>query len=254
MRRLKADVLDGLPEKHVHRKPARMPTSQAEAYAKLVADARAGRLNGLEALHHLRGVSLHPEGAGSGLDDGAWLAGSARLTQAVAILDDVATRAEKALLFCESLDVQERLAELLRQRYRLPRRPAQITGEVAGTRRQAAVDAFQAAVRGFDVMLLTPRAGGVGLTLTAANHVVHLSRWWNPAVEDQCTDRVFRIGQERPCHVWYPMATHPLFPGGSFDEALDALLERKRALTRRLLVPPVGPDDEADLLRATVGQ
>lgn len=102
-------------------------------------------------------------------------------------------------------------------------------------------------------MLLTPRAGGVRLTLTAANHVVHLSRWWNPAVEDQRTDRVFRIGQERSVHVWYPIALHPSFPDGSFDEALDALLERKRALTRRLLVPPVGPGDEVELLRATLG-
>ena len=55
-------------------------------------------------------------------------------------------------------------------------------------------------------MILSPRAGGVGLTLTAANHVIHLSRWWNPAVEDQCTDRVFRIGQHKTVHVYLPMA------------------------------------------------
>lgn len=254
LRRLKADVLDGLPEKHVHHRPAPMPPSQAEAYARKVAEARSGRLSGLEALHHLRGLSLHPEGDGPGIGDEAWLAGSARLTQAMAVLDEVAARGEKALLFCESLKVQERLAELLRRRYHLLRRPAQITGEVLGAKRQQAVNEFQAAGRGFGIMLLTPRAGGVGLTLTAANHVVHLSRWWNPAVEDQCTDRIFRIGQERTCHVWYPMALHPAFPGGSFDEALDALLERKRALSRRLLVPPVGPSDEAELLRATLGQ
>ena len=187
------------------------------------------------------------------MSDPDWVAGSARLAEALATLDKVAAHGEKALVFCESLDVQDRLAELLRQRYRMSGRPAQITGEVAGHKRQAAVDAFQSARRGFDVMLLTPRAGGVGLTLTAANHVIHLSRWWNPAVEDQCTDRVFRIGQERPVHVWYPMALHPHFPGGSFDEALDALLERKRALTRRLLVPPVSPEDAAELLQATLG-
>lgn len=254
MRRLKADVLDGLPERHSHHRAATMPARQAEAYAKVVGEARAGRLDGLRALHHLRGISLHPDGAGSGLGDPEWVAGSARLKEAMAALDDVARRGEKALVFCESLDVLERLAESLRQRYRLPNRPAQITGEVGGSKRQAAVDAFQSARHGFDVMLLTPRAGGVGLTLTAANHVIHLSRWWNPAVEDQCTDRVYRIGQERPVHVWYPLALHPLFPGGSFDEALDTLLKRKRELTRRLLVPPLGPGDEAELLRATLGE
>lgn len=253
LRRLKVDVLDGLPERHAHRCSAAMPTPQAEAYTKVVGEARAGRMDGLQALHHLRGISLHPHGAGPGLSDPDWVAGSARLAEALATLDKVAAHGEKALVFCESLDVQDRLAELLRQRYRMSGRPAQITGEVAGHKRQAAVDAFQSARRGFDVMLLTPRAGGVGLTLTAANHVIHLSRWWNPAVEDQCTDRVFRIGQERPVHVWYPMALHPHFPGGSFDEALDALLERKRALTRRLLVPPVSPEDAAELLQATLG-
>ena len=253
LRRLKADVLDGLPEKHVHRRPAPMPPAQAETYAELVAQARAGRLNGLEALHHLRGVSLHPEGAAGGRGDDEWIAGAARLSGAMEGLEEVEKRGEKALLFCENLDVQERLADLVHRRFRLPRRPAQITGEVAGPKRQEAVNRFQAPGRGFDVMLLTPRAGGVGLTLTAANHVVHLSRWWNPAVEDQCTDRVFRIGQDKPVHVWYPMALHPSFPGGSFDEALDALLERKRELTRRLLVPPVGPGDEAELLKATLG-
>ena len=77
------------------------------------------------------------------------------------------------------------------------RRPMQINGEVCGEKRQALVDEFQAQRGAFDAMILSPRAGGVGLTLTSANHVIHLSRWWNPAVEDQCTDRVYRIGQER---------------------------------------------------------
>ena len=91
-------------------------------------------------------------------------------------------------------------------------------------------------------MILSPRAGGVGLTLTSANHVIHLSRWWNPAVEDQCTDRVYRIGAKRDVHVYYPLAVHPLYSEGSFDELLHALLERKRLLSHRMLVPPVDPE------------
>jgi HJR/Mrr/RecB family endonuclease len=115
----------------------------------------------------------------------------------------------------------------------------QINGEIAGEKRQKLVDDFQTSTGRFDVMILSPRAGGVGLTLTTANHVIHLSRWWNPAVEDQCTDRVYRIGQNQTVHVYYPMAVHPLYGGSSFDELLDALLTRKRTLSQRMLLPPV---------------
>ena len=124
-----------------------------------------------------------------------------------------------------------------------------INGKVAGAARQARVDRFQDAPGGFDVMLLSPRAGGVGLTLTRANHVVHLARWWNPAIEDQSTARVLRIGQERPVTVHIPLA---VLPNGkaSFDENLHALLERKRTLMRDALMPPEEqPDELADMLR-----
>jgi SNF2 family DNA or RNA helicase len=86
-------------------------------------------------------------------------------------------------------------------------------------------------------MILSPKAGGVGLTLTAANHVIHLSRWWNPAVEDQCTDRVFRIGQNKEVTIYYPQAVHPKYQGTSFDVSLHNLLEKKRELSRQVLVP-----------------
>jgi SNF2 family DNA or RNA helicase len=87
-------------------------------------------------------------------------------------------------------------------------------------------------------MLLSPKAAGVGLTLTAANHVIHLSRWWNPAVEDQCTDRVYRIGQQRDVHVHLPIAVHPTYGERSFDANLHRLLEKKRALSMGLFAPP----------------
>jgi SNF2 family DNA or RNA helicase len=103
-------------------------------------------------------------------------------------------------------------------------------------------------------MILSPRAGGVGLTLTRANHVLHLSRWWNPAVEDQCNGRVQRIGQTRPVIIHLPIAT--LDDGKpSFDENLDALLGRKRKLMRETLIPPeaAADQDRDELFRATVG-
>ncbi|WP_189354631.1 C-terminal helicase domain-containing protein, partial [Mesorhizobium sp. M2A.F.Ca.ET.039.01.1.1] len=90
------------------------------------------------------------------------------------------------------------------------------------------------------------------LTITAANHVIHLSRWWNPAVEDQCNDRVFRIGQDKPVTVYIPIARHPVYGEGSFDIKLNALLERKRTLSRDMLVPPVWETDIDELFSATM--
>jgi hypothetical protein len=104
-------------------------------------------------------------------------------------------------------------------------------------------------------MILSPKAGGVGLTLTAANHVIHLSRWWNPAVEDQATDRVFRIGQTRDVHVYLPQSVHPdptLGPT-SFDLKLDALMTRKRDLSRGLLIPSEDDSDTSSLFDDVLG-
>jgi len=98
------------------------------------------------------------------------------------------------------------------------------------------------------------RAGGVGLTLTSANHVIHLSRWWNPAVEDQCTDRVYRIGQDRTVHIYYPMAVHPLYGESSFDALLNALLTRKRDLSRRMLLPPVNIKQDQNWFADNLGR
>jgi SNF2 family DNA or RNA helicase len=94
------------------------------------------------------------------------------------------------------------------------------------------------------VMILSPRAGGVGLTLTRANHVIHLSRWWNPAVEDQCNGRALRIGQTRQVTVHIPLATLSFSRGRSFDQNLHALLERKRRLMHEALLPPEATESE----------
>jgi HJR/Mrr/RecB family endonuclease len=244
---VKADHLDGLPKKHIHVRRRLMQGIQAQNYSDIVTRAKAPEAGPvLETLHFLRGVSLHPTWppATEIVDPKSFIEQSARLTETFIVLDEIAARREKVLIFLESLDLQEHIALIIQKRYKLARRPMQINGEVSGEKRQNLVDKFQSEVGSFDVMILSPRAGGVGLTLTSANHVIHLSRWWNPAVEDQCTDRVYRIGAERDVHVYYPLAVHPLYSDSSFDELLHALLERKRLLSNRMLVPPV--DSEAD--------
>lgn len=157
----------------------------------------------------------------------------------VSILDKIAPTGEKVLIFLESLDLQDadQLPLLLQRRFGLKRSPMVINGQVSTEARQDRVNAFQREA-GFDVMLLSPKAGGVGLTLTAANHVIHLSRWWNPAVEDQCSDRVYRIGQTKPVHIYYPLAVVPGAEEHSFDWQLQMLMERKRKLALNLLAAP----------------
>ena len=86
-------------------------------------------------------------------------------------------------------------------------------------------------------MLLSPLAAGMGLNIASANHVIHLSRHWNPAKEDQATDRAYRIGQTKDVQVVIPMALHPVLRLDSFDNKLDELLEFKRQLSEEALFP-----------------
>ncbi len=251
LRRLRADHLPDLPPFTVDRRERPMPPPQLAAYRAAIDRARSAEAPGamLQTLHRLRSLSLHPEPDQP--DDAALLAGSARLGLAIEALDAIAAAGEAALLFLDDLAFAARLQGLLQRRYRLPEPPQVISGEVAGGRRQRIVDAFQRG-RGFGVLLMTPRAGGVGLTLTRANHVIHLERWWNPAVEDQCNGRVLRIGQEREVKILLPLA---VLPDGrpSFDLNLDALLERKRRLHEETLAPPAFEEGElAELFERTV--
>ncbi len=86
-------------------------------------------------------------------------------------------------------------------------------------------------------MILSPQAAGVGLTITGANHVIHYTRWWNPAVEQQATDRVHRFGQERPVHVYIPIVTEESLPRGTVEEVLHRLLQHKEELARSVIIP-----------------
>lgn len=255
LRRLKSDNLKGLPKKHEHIAKVPMPERQLEAYQRALT---MGELSGPEGtlgkIHAMRRVSLHPLllDGGAGREE-LKIEDSARFLAAIQSLDRIAEANEKCLIFLESLDLQEadQLPLLLKRRYGLARLPMVINGEVTTEDRQSRVDTFQRE-SGFDVMLLSPKAGGVGLTLTAANHVIHLSRWWNPAVEDQCSDRVYRIGQRKDVHIYYPLAVLPDDVERSFDTQLQLLMERKRTLARNLLAAPTfNKEDYDELLRNT---
>lgn len=237
LRRMKEDVAKDLPVKHqgpMRRIP--MPQRQAERYAEISAATQAGKMQILRALHDFRSISLHPAEpesvlAGS-LEADAYIAMSARLSELFAILQEIEKRREKVIIFVNSRSMQRVLAFLIEQKFHCPR-PDYISGETQQSQRQATVDRFSA-IQGFAALVLSPRAAGVGLNIVAANHVVHLDRWWNPAVEDQCTDRAYRIGATRDVHVYTVGAVHPQLGDKSYDVILDNLLTVRREVSRRV--------------------
>lgn len=248
IRRLKEDVNLGLQEKKILRFKDPMPQEQQKQYGEVVRmawkESKQGRNTGsmLKTIAQLRDISLCPAFGDKGLkeyglDNSEKLFNSsARLMRTRKILDAVKEKGEKALLFLENRKLQLLLRVSLENIYGIDV-PPPINGTTQAANRQKLVDEFNKA-NGFQVLLLSPEAAGVGLNITGANHVIHLSRCWNPAKEDQATDRAYRIGQKKSVTVYIPMAVDTEFPEeASFDLNLDELLEYKRALSRSALCP-----------------
>jgi hypothetical protein len=239
LRRLKDEVARDLPKKRRFLHPRLMPKMQADAYdlAQLKL-ANGGPGAALKMLHHIRSVSVHP-GDTEATPPDQFIAKSARLESVIEILHRIRDARERVLVFIEHRDMQFRFAEIVRHMFGLDRIEV-INGDTPILRRQEIVNHFQRHLQadgGFDMLILGPKAAGTGLTLTAATHVIHLSRWWNPAVEEQCNDRVHRIGQARPVSVHIPMALHPELGAQSFDGLLQSLMQRKRRLAEQALWP-----------------
>lgn len=240
-RRTKEMVATDLPTKTRVLHPRIMPQIQTLRYDE--ARKQGQSLFGL--LHHIRKTSLHP-GLIGGEDPESFIESSARITAALDILKYVHSKNERALVFVENLDVQQWFVELIKIEFGLHRIDI-INGSTPPSRRHEIAQRFQRHLindEGFDLLIMGPRAAGTGLTLTAANHVVHLTRWWNPAVEEQCNDRTHRIGQSRPVTVHIPLAIHPRLQRGSFDCLLQNLMRRKRTLADSVLWPPEGNNDD----------
>lgn len=245
IRRLKKDAAADLPPKVRVLHPRIMPEAQAIRYDEV--RAKGGTMFAL--LHHIRRTSLHP-----GLIEGEapqdFTSSSARVSAVMDILSAIKAKGERALVFVENRDVQAWFAELIKIEFGLERVYV-INGETGIDARKEITDRFQRHLsddRGFDVLVMGPRAAGTGLTLTAANHVIHLTRWWNPAVEEQCNDRTHRIGQSRPVTVHIPLAVHPRLGPNSFDCLLQRLMRRKRSIADAVLWPQETDAKDSDLI------
>ena len=250
LRRMKSELKDsGLPEKHLipsAETTMQMPTIQEEAYQAVSNALNSGSIQMLDAIHRFRARSrspIPPEQLHEfSIDD--FINTSARLQATFSTLDDIYKRGEKVLLFVESRNLQPALASMIKQKYKMRSQPLIINGAITGDARQRHVNEFQNSPSGFNAIIISPKAGGVGITLTAANNVIHVERWWNPAVEDQCTDRAYRIGQTKPVKVFTPISRSISFGDKSFDCILDRLLDKKRNLATGVFMPTTISSDD----------
>lgn len=249
LRRLKCQHLKGLPQKHVKLCKAIMPKVQAETYKNVVRNFREEKGSAFSVIAKLRDISLHPRLSTMRVESlspeeaNKIINESARLKKTFEILMNVRLMNEKALLFVVSKKMQLLLQYLIQGFFGI-KVQTPINGDMNGTKRQTAIDDFNA-TDGFSVLILSPEAAGVGLNIVSANHVIHLSRTWNPAKEDQATDRAYRIGQKKDVTVYIPIAYCPdLGEGNSFDEKLEGLMSFKRSLSENVLFPTLESADD----------
>jgi SNF2 family DNA or RNA helicase len=152
---------------------------------------------------------------------------SAKVQRLEEILEEVIEAGDRALLFTQFAEWGHLLKAYLERKWR--QEVPFLYGSTSKNERQAMVDRFQDDPRGPQLFLLSLKAGGVGLNLTRASHVFHIDRWWNPAVENQATDRAYRIGQQNRVMV------HKFITSGSVEEKIDRMIREKSKLAAEIV-------------------
>ncbi len=235
LRRLKTDksVIADLPDKAEVKAFCGLTKRQVGLYQKSVNEL-SQVLQGVEGaqrrgmvlafLMRFKQICNHPSQL---LGDGEYpLADSGKFARLVELCEEIASRQEKTLVFTQFREMTAPLAGLLSEVFQRP--GLVLHGGTAVGKRKKLVDAFQRE-DGPPFFVLSLKAGGTGLNLTAASHVIHFDRWWNPAVENQATDRAFRIGQVRNVLV------HKFVCRGTIEERIDQLIEEKQSLADEIL-------------------
>jgi len=264
LRRLKTDrsIIADLPEKTETPRYCHLTRPQVQLYEQTVrrlqtalttVDAMARRGLVLQTLLRLKQVCNHPSQLAG---DGTYKpADSGKFLRLAEVCDELAVRQEKVLIFTQFREIIDPLAAYLSTIF--GHSGVVLHGGVSVRKRQELVNHFQSD-DGPPFFILSLRAGGTGLNLTAASHVIHFDRWWNPAVEQQATDRAFRIGQRRNVLV------HTFITSGTIEERIDMMLADKRHFAEDILNSDNEvnltelPDDELlrlvrlDVTRATV--
>lgn len=237
LRRLKSDpdIRKDLPEKIELKSYCTLTPEQARMYQTVTEDlmSQIGSRDGiarkglvLTSLTRLKQICDHPLLAAGSNRAGEIADRSGKMERLTELLDLIMDNGEASLIFTQYVHMGELLRERLTHRY--GKAPFFLHGGVLKNERDEMVQAFQEG-KGSPLFVLSLKAGGVGLNLTRANHVVHYDRWWNPAIENQATDRVFRIGQDKNVEV------HKLICQGTLEERIDELIERKKMLSEQVV-------------------
>jgi len=262
-RRLKKDVAKDLPNKFDNensRIKKVMPPGQFNRYMQELDIARNTNLEGinkrnqiLKSIWALRDISDHPfliDCQISNLSTEELISNSAKLQIIIQILNDIKLKNQKVIIFADRKETQKMLQKVVFDTFKIfasivnGDTPA-LTKTIGKSKmsRQQTIDRFQVEA-GFNVIVMSPLAAGVGLNVTEANHIIHYTRHWNPAKEEQATDRAYRIGQQKDVYIYYPMSVFPddteddsSEKPKSFDEILDNLLNNKKALASNTLFP-----------------
>jgi len=241
LRRVKSDkrIIQDLPDKVEQKVYCNLTPEQAALYQSVVDDVQ-GKLEAadgiqrrglmLATLMRLKQICNHPA---QFLQDGSPFleARSHKLERVSGMVQEVMAEGESLLLFTQFTEIGDALERLFRQQYRYP--VHYLHGGTSRLRREQMIQSFQDPASDPAIFVLSLKAGGVGITLTRANHVFHFDRWWNPAVENQATDRAYRIGQEKRVFV------HKLVTLGTLEERIDRVLEDKQRLAETI----VGSDE-----------
>jgi len=236
LRRVKTDpkVINDLPEKMEMKVYYNLTREQASLYEAVVAEMieRIDKSEGIErkglvlaTLMKLKQICNHPA---LFLQDGSILEGrSGKLARLEEMLEEVLAEGDKALIFTQFAGMGAMLRHYLQEK--LGGETLFLHGGTPKKQRDVMIQRFQSDLQGPPLFVLSLKAGGLGLNLTAANHVFHFDRWWNPAVENQATDRVFRIGQKKNVQV------HKFVCIGTLEERIDQMIEQKKELAESII-------------------
>ncbi|TFB13568.1 DEAD/DEAH box helicase [Filobacillus milosensis] len=242
----KGELENQLPKKIEHQGEfeVQFGPEQEKMYQSVIHQIKQKDIAPLQGIQELKKISSHP-----GLYDRSYsnlkIKKVPKLKVTMDILKNIHSKGEKALIFTEYREMQSILKRAIVEEFKL--NAMVINGSTDS--RQDLVDQFNKN-DGFDVLILSPKAAGVGLTITSANHVIHYTRWWNPAVENQATDRAYRIGQEKDVHVYYP--TIKTNVGKGFEELVDQVLSEKKELAENVIVPSKNLDIEEELQKELI--
>lgn len=246
LRRVKTDptVIQDLPEKNEMKVYCTLSEEQATLYESVVQDSikvmegmsetgieRKGIV--LSMLMKLKQVCNHPAqflhqmGGGAAPDPAMELKRSGKLARLTEMLEECVSVGDRALIFSQFAEMGDYLQSHLQQSLGVP--VVFLHGGVPAKKRAQMVERFQDDLNGPPIFILSLKAGGTGLNLTRASHVFHFDRWWNPAVENQATDRAFRIGQKKNVQV------HKFVCAGTLEEMIDEMIESKKALAESVI-------------------